>query len=390
MPMSQATTRIKGKLIIYQHRTQVVAAKWPRKRPEPPTPAQQEQRDEFKALVQATKNILPIEQVSAREVAEGSYYTWRDVISLAMLAKLTELENYGKMVSQYNLDILGNEPGMIVFRSDEWKALAIDDDGKVLGILDGLPAWVSPEDGPPGPPGPTGATGPTGPAGATGATGATGPTGATGAAGATGATGPTGATGATGPTGPTGATGATGATGVSFLGLPWNANHLYCGQGTLTTATTVANRLYAAPVFVPDSTIIVRLATLVTTGVAGTEITMGIYGDTQGAPGSLLYTSPAFTTTVSTQKREDTTINIDLSNRWVWLAVATGGAPTLRALSSATGAANYIQGVPNGLTATQPELGVIATRTYVSGILPGTFPAFTAIQTFCPAIFIGP
>lgn len=148
--------------------------------------------------------------------------------------------------------------------------------------------------------------------------------------------------------------------------------------------------MYAAPVFVPNNTVIKRLATLVTTGVGSTEITMGIYSDNQGAPDSLLYTSPAFTTTVSTQKREDTAINIDLSNSWVWLAVAVSGAPALRSLGNSSMFANYLQGVPNGLTGTSPELGVIATRTYTTGVLPSTFPAITALQTFVPAIFIGP
>ncbi len=394
LPLSQATIRIRGRLIHYLHKGELVAASWPRKRPEEPSEAAKQQREEFARLVRATKDVDPIQQMSARELAEESKYTWRDVLSLAMMGKIADFPNYGEIVSQYNLDILGTQPGMIIIRTvPEWIALPPGNDDDVLQIVSGLPAWSTPPIGPVGPAGPTGPTGPTGatgPTGPTGATGATGAAGATGSTGPTGPTGPTGATGAAGATGATGATGPAGADGTSFLGLPWNANHLYCAQGSLTTANAAANRLYAAPVYVPDNTTIVRLATFCTTGVAGTEITMGIYGDTNGAPDNLLYTSAAFTTTTSNQKREDTTINMDLSNSWVWLAVATSGACGLRALNSSSNFSNYIQGVPNALTGTSPELGVIATRTYTTGVLPSTFPTFTALQTFVPAIFIGP
>jgi hypothetical protein len=128
----------------------------------------------------------------------------------------------------------------------------------------------------------------------------------------------------------------------------------------------------------------------VTNGVALTEITMGIYSDTNGAPDALLYTSPAFTTTTTNQKREDTAINIDLSDRWVWLAVAGNGGTGMRALGSPSNFSNFIQGVPNALTGTAGELGVIATRTYTTGVLPNPFPSFTAIQAFVPAVHIGP
>src|SRR5215211_7744335 len=104
LPLSQATVRVRGKLIQYYHHGQLVAASWPRKRSEPPTAAQKEQREEFARMVRATKDVEPTQQASARLLAEESKYTWRDVMSLAMMGKIAEFTNYGEMVSQYNLD----------------------------------------------------------------------------------------------------------------------------------------------------------------------------------------------------------------------------------------------------------------------------------------------
>jgi len=92
-------------------------------------------------MTQALKDVLPIEQLSAREVAYGSKYIWRDVLTKAMCGNLAEWDNYAEMVSQYNLDILGTEPGMIVIRAETWIALRKGENGQVLVMVDGLPAW---------------------------------------------------------------------------------------------------------------------------------------------------------------------------------------------------------------------------------------------------------
>jgi hypothetical protein len=143
LPLSQATTRLRGRLILYQHKGLQIAQSWPRKRPEPPTPEQAEQRDEFKRLVKATKEIMPDMQVAAREIAENSKYTWRDIVSKFMLGTMVDYPNYGVIVAQYNLDILGNEPGMMVIRgSVEWIALPKGADDQILTMIAGLPGWA--------------------------------------------------------------------------------------------------------------------------------------------------------------------------------------------------------------------------------------------------------
>jgi hypothetical protein len=214
LPGSNTAFKQKGRFILYVSRGAVIAQKWTRGRGRPATSAEIEQQTEFKKLVAATKDVMPIEAVGARELGHGSVYTWRDVLSRYMVGKMTEYPNYGVMVSQYNLDILGDQPGMIVIRSpDAWIALPIGSEDDVLVVTGGLPSWAAPPIGPSGPTGPTGPTGGIGPAGPTGAPGATGPTGAPGSTGATGTSGPAGATGPTGPTGAPGATGGTGVTG---------------------------------------------------------------------------------------------------------------------------------------------------------------------------------
>ena len=140
LPLSQLTTRIRGKFIIYLHKGKPVAAKWPRKRPETPSPAALEQRAEFARMAAASKDVDPVEAASARLVAEGSKFTWRDILSLAMVGKLGDFPNYGEIVSQYTLDILGKDPGMIIIRTeDAWIALPIGTDEDVLQVVDGLP-----------------------------------------------------------------------------------------------------------------------------------------------------------------------------------------------------------------------------------------------------------
>ncbi len=139
--------RSTGRYLSYWLDGQLIVRSWPRKIKRELSPDQIEHQNLFKRLVTALKDVMPIEQVGAREIAYGSKYIWRDVLARAMCGELVELENYAEMVSQYNLDILGTEPGMIVIRSETWIALPKDDDGKVLKMVAGLPAWADAAEG---------------------------------------------------------------------------------------------------------------------------------------------------------------------------------------------------------------------------------------------------
>lgn len=114
---------------------------WPRAPKRTPTPREAENQERFKRLVQFIKQVNPFDRQAAEEIANGSKYIWRDVLSRQMVGELTEYGNYEVMVAQYNLDILGTEPGSIVIRANEWIVLLPDDDGKVLMMVGGLPAW---------------------------------------------------------------------------------------------------------------------------------------------------------------------------------------------------------------------------------------------------------
>lgn len=122
---------------------QLYARKWRQDKPRTPTPAEAENQQRFKRLVTALKDVMALDMEAAREIATGSRYIWRDVLARAMCGELTEYGNYAEVVSQYNLDILGTEPGSIVIRSEEWIVLTPGPDGSVLMMVGGLPAWNS-------------------------------------------------------------------------------------------------------------------------------------------------------------------------------------------------------------------------------------------------------
>lgn len=431
LPLSQATTRIRGKFIIYQHRTQVVAAKWPRKRPEPPTPAQQEQRDEFKALVQATKNILPIEQVAAREVADGSYYTWRDVISLAMVGKLTELENYGRMVSQYNLDILGTEPGMIVIRRDEWVALAVQEDGKVLTLVDGLPDWAEPVGGIDALTGDVTAGPGVGTVPATLATTGVTPGAYTYAAiqvdakgrvisassgayvpGMTQLTGDVTAGPGSGSQAATLANTAvvpgtytlatvtvdakgriTGAVNGS-AGTPIDRNspglvtgrlYLPALAGTLTSATLLANILYAFPIYIPQNATLASLRFQVNGAGTATLAEVGMYSNTSGVPGSLLLDCGSIAVT-GTGVKTFSSLTLPLTPNWYWIVLALNGSCTISCAPGTTGSSSVAQGTPTLTAATAAYVHAQGAWTFAAGALPSSFPSPTPNAGVYPAV----
>lgn len=142
MPMWTRTVRIKGSLVTYYKNGKFYVQSWPRKTTNPPSEAVLEHRRLFKRMVDAIKDMSPLDYEAAREIAVGSKYIWRDILALQLTGQLIELENYAEMISQYNLDILGTEPGMIVIRSETWIALPKGEDGQALTMVDGLPGWA--------------------------------------------------------------------------------------------------------------------------------------------------------------------------------------------------------------------------------------------------------
>jgi hypothetical protein len=327
LPMSQATVRIRGRFITYIHKGNVVAASWPRKRPGKPTPAQQEQRDEFARLAQATKDVDPIEQASAREMAEGSKYTWRDIMSLAMTGQLLDIPNYGEIVAQYTLDILGKEPGMIPMRNDlAWVALPIGAEDDVLQVVGGLPAWVTP------PVAPT-----TGPA--------------------------------------------------PHPGMASGRLYLPSIASTLTSGTLAANILWAYPICIPDTYTLNTIRIQVNGTGTATLAELGVYNNLRGLPNTLLLDAGTVTTTGTGTKIKSGLTQV-LAPGWYWIVAALNGTCTVTTMAATTSSPAVAQGVAT-LTAGQGQYAfATGSWTFAANTLPGTFPSPIPSTTTIPAIAI--
>lgn len=387
LPETQRTIRVKKRVIIYESRGIRIAQKWNSGHHRPPTGSELTLRAEFARMAKATKDIEATQQISARLMAEESKYTWRDFVSLAMTGQLADFQNYGEIVSQYTLDILGKDPGMIIIRTEiEWIALPRGANDNVLQLKDGLPSWQTPPIGPEGPEGPPGPAGPTGADGPPGPTGPTGPTGATGATGATGPAGPTGATGATGATGPTGPAGSTGATGEpSTPGFA--AGRLYTApfSGTATNATASTNTLYAFPILIPAAYTLDTLRFQVNSTGAGTLAEMGVYANSRGLPTTLI--KDAGSIAIGTNGIKTISgINQAIGPGWVWLAIAFNGSVTVTMIPGNTGSPGVNQGIAgtsNGQSINQMATGA---WTFSASALPSNFPTASMSNGAMPLV----
>jgi hypothetical protein len=388
-----------------------VISKWPRKKGRARTPVEAQAESDFTKFARAQMDVYNIDRIGAEAIAQGSQYTWRDVISRAMLGRLIEVvpaipNLYDMTDIRLQLDEISDQPGAMLVRAPStWAALVNPDEKQVLAwnVVTHMPEW---QDGPVGPIGPTGPTGPTGPAGATGATGpsgAPGATGATGSPGATGATGPTGATGATGPTGPTGATGATGATGptgptgatgatgsAASATLAWVTGRIYTfPAGNVSGLVTVANRLYAKPLPIPPTCTIGIAGFRVNAFSAGKDATVGVYADNNGVPGTLIAVLGS-ASVGSNGLKNFTSLTINLTGPFVWLVFHSDGGAQIQAQTSFAHPDYYLLGLPNDYSQTTPVFGWQATSTYSSGALPSPFPTPSNNTSGMPFVWVGP
>jgi hypothetical protein len=433
LPLSQATTRIAKRAILYISRGQLVAQSWNTGHKRPPTAAELQQRAEFKQLVQATKNVMPDEAVAAREIATNSKYTWRDVLSRMMVGRLTELGNYGELVSQYNLDILGDQAGMIVIRNAlEWIALPIGAEDEVLIVTDGLPAW--------GTAGITELTGPvTGGPGAGAIATTIEPTGVTpgmydfatvtvGADGrltsAAAGTPPSGITQLTGPvTGgpgsgsiataitPTGVTPGTYSLANITVGADGRvtaaADGAAAGTGTiahpgfvsgrwytramsvaLSQVSMIANRIYAVPLFVPFATTFTKMGAFIGT-IAGGNLEFGVYDNINGVPVNLVHDCGSIASATTNTTYQITGRTIILPAGYYWLAMAASATPSARSTAATDLISANETGSPTGPAGLVAITGLLATWTYSAGNLPLTFPAITVQTGAQPLPWIG-
>lgn len=143
-PQQYARQSLRGRVTYQLFRGQLIAKAWPRKRGPGGTGAQLAARAEFTKLVRAVQGMSAADHSAAMEIAKGTSYTWRDVLSLAVNGKLIILENYAMVTNPYILDTISDVVGAILVRTDAgWVGLVPDENGMFLGLVDGLPTWTT-------------------------------------------------------------------------------------------------------------------------------------------------------------------------------------------------------------------------------------------------------
>jgi hypothetical protein len=169
------------------------------------------------------------------------------------------------------------------------------------------------------------------------------------------------------------------------------ATRYYTASATAAVATIgiSANRIYAIPILVGLTTTFARIALLLSSNTVGGKADVGIYANSNGAPGGLLQYGGTIDTS-ATGKREITGLSIPLTPGWYWLAAAFNVAHTsIRGFSGVQANMGNILGVDDTLVGSSPYIGVLGTYTFSLGVLPNPFPSITLLTTTVPTIYIG-
>lgn len=135
LPQRYITLRLRGVLSQTGRRGQTIMQAWPRRRGPPASATTIEQNTLFQKLAQLHKTAMDEDKVGARNIAWGSGYTWRDVLSRAAVGRLIV---WGEAMSDdisTLLDTICTNPGAIIVRGDDgWICLFPSTDGYVLTI----------------------------------------------------------------------------------------------------------------------------------------------------------------------------------------------------------------------------------------------------------------
>lgn len=156
------------------------------------------------------------------------------------------------------------------------------------------------------------------------------------------------------------------------------SSHLSSHSASSTGFTAVANRLYFAPFILNVSADVASLGVRCGTGVASTNIRLGIYETgSDGHPGALLISTGALSTATSSTDVIGTVTQTRLQPGSYYSALVTDGAPALGRLD---GGGQLF--TPSGTASTNlllPNVGFWASFTF--GALPSTAPTtgFTTI-----------
>lgn len=157
-----------------------------------------------------------------------------------------------------------------------------------------------------------------------------------------------------------------------------------------TSFGAVANRLYAVPFYVPTATTFTQaMARVNNAGATGTQAEIGIYANSNGAPGSLEYDAGTIVTD-ATGEQTLTGLSLALSAGWHWLAIGCSGTPILYQTST-TDFLDDLLGFSEPLsTSSAAYTGVYGSWTFSAGALPSTFPEIVGgPSAMMPLVFLG-
>lgn len=135
LPMRRIARKFTGHITYSQTQKGIVVKKWPRARGKKGTPAQLQARADFTKMVRMVQSMSISDHVGAMMIAEGSSYTWRDVLSRAVTGTLiqTDFSLVEGDIAKTVLDYFGTTPGMmLVCTADGWVALDPPGDNELL------------------------------------------------------------------------------------------------------------------------------------------------------------------------------------------------------------------------------------------------------------------
>jgi len=150
LPLDQVRLQARGRFQIVPFRGVLYARAWPRKRGKRGTPAQIAAREAFTQMVEAVRGASAVDVVAAMELATGTEYTWRDVLSALAHGSFVQVEGFQMVTTQAALDVLSEAVGAMIIRGpDGWVALLPSTDGNVLTThgSNETPTWETPGGG---------------------------------------------------------------------------------------------------------------------------------------------------------------------------------------------------------------------------------------------------
>ena len=165
--------------------------------------------------------------------------------------------------------------------------------------------------------------------------------------------------------------------------LPWVSGRYYdpltgLPGGTWTAAAVTSLRLYAAPVYVPNTVTVSEFGINITTLAAGGNARIAVYHmGTDGKPGAILWQGASTLDTSGTGEKTFTGLTQELvGGRWYWFAIAFDNATNQTHKNAMT---NMSGGHSSHSTAT--KLGISLYKTLGSLVLPDPFGTETGTLT---------